>query len=221
VQLAPGVVLLRGALDLDAQNALVARCRDDGAGAGGFATPRAAADGQGALRLQMFCYGSHWNASSASSQAYSRGPPGGPPCAPIPPELWALVADAAAEARCACASLPEAKPGVCLVNYYAHSGRLGYHQDTSERPETLRAGAPVVSVSVGDAADFAFCEGHPDAAAPGLPKPQVVKLESGDVLVFGGPARLCFHSVLRVHRGGRPAGLRMIPGRLNLTFREL
>jgi alkylated DNA repair dioxygenase AlkB len=231
--LADGVVLLPGAIEVAAQNAVVGLCREDGMGECGFRTPRAggscssgvpasasAQDGGGRLRLQMFCYGRHWNADTGK---YTPGPPGvSAQCPPIPPELWAIVADAAAVASRACPSVPAVAPGACLVNHYTHTGRLGYHQDTSESAERLRAGSPVVSLSIGDAADFGFAlGGHPDAAAPGSPKPQVVRLESGDVLVFGGPARLCFHSVLRVHRGERPAGLQMVPGRLNLTFREL
>lgn len=48
-----------------------------------------------------------------------------------------------------------------------------------------------------------------------------VRLESGDVLVFGGPARLLWHGLSRVLPNQRPKGLVMAPGRLNLTFREL
>jgi alkylated DNA repair dioxygenase AlkB len=51
-----------------------------------------------------------------------------------------------------------------------------------------------------------------------------VVLESGDLLVFGGAARMVYHGVAQVHSGTAPqqlvqqTGLR--PGRLNLTFRE-
>ena len=48
-----------------------------------------------------------------------------------------------------------------------------------------------------------------------------VRLDSGDVLVFGGPARLLFHAVTRIHARRRPKGLHLIPGRINLTFREI
>ncbi|KAJ1634233.1 hypothetical protein T492DRAFT_517409 [Pavlovales sp. CCMP2436] len=93
--LANGVVLLQGALSLDAQNELVALCRTTGVGAAGFATPRPGhgeADGGGRLRLRMFCYGAHWDATTGK---YLGGRPGGPHCPPIPDELWALVADSA------------------------------------------------------------------------------------------------------------------------------
>ncbi len=51
-----------------------------------------------------------------------------------------------------------------------------------------------------------------------------MRLESGDLLVFGGPARMIFHSVAKIHPNTAPpeliraTGLR--PGRLNLTFRQ-
>lgn len=44
-------------------------------------------------------------------------------------------------------------------------------------------------------------------------------LESGDVFVFGGPARLRYHGVSRIEPGTAPAGL-PFEGRLNLTFRQ-
>lgn len=62
-------------------------------------------------------------------------------------------------------------------------------QDKDETPESLRAQLPVVSLSLGDAADFAYGS-SPDADAAGS-----VRLESGDLLVFGGPGRMVFHAV--------------------------
>ena len=56
--------------------------------------------------------------------------------------------------------------------------------------------------------------------AIGLGRQQTVRLDSGDVLVFGGPARMLFHGVTKIHSHNRPKGLVMAPGRLNLTFRE-
>lgn len=51
----------------------------------------------------------------------------------------------------------------------------------------------------------------------------VVRLESGDVLLFGGDSRMIYHGVSRVHRGTAPKPIRDIlrPGRLNLTFRQV
>ncbi|HEY7186704.1 MAG TPA: alpha-ketoglutarate-dependent dioxygenase AlkB, partial [Vicinamibacterales bacterium] len=44
-------------------------------------------------------------------------------------------------------------------------------------------------------------------------------LESGDLFVFGGPARLRYHGVTRIIAGTAPRDLE-IEGRFNLTFRE-
>ena len=53
-----------------------------------------------------------------------------------------------------------------------------------------------------------------------------ILLHSGDALCFGGPARLVRHAVKRVlpvgaGGTGRPLGLRMVDGRLNVTLRQL
>jgi len=111
------------------------------------------------------------------------------------------------------------------------------HQDDSESSLSLERGLPVVSFSLGDACDFSFAppplERHESSES--YPGEASVKLESGDALVFGGPARMCFHGVRKVHPGDRPpelggealgystpsrVALGMRPGRLNLTFRQ-
>jgi alkylated DNA repair protein (DNA oxidative demethylase) len=48
----------------------------------------------------------------------------------------------------------------------------------------------------------------------------IVKLQSGDALVFGGASRLLYHGVERVHPNTSPRDLGMRPGRLNLTLRQ-
>jgi alkylated DNA repair dioxygenase AlkB len=58
-------------------------------------------------------------------------------------------------------------------------------------------------------------------ALGGAAKARTVRLESGDILIFGGPARMLFHSVQKIFPNHRPKGLVLAPGRLNLTFREL
>jgi len=81
----------------------------------------------------------------------------------------------------------------------------------------------VVSVSIGDSCDFAYSmERSSDSEiALGAARPKTIRLDSGDVLVFGGPARMIFHGVTKVHANNRPKSLCMVPGRLNLTFREI
>ncbi|MEI9997039.1 MAG: alpha-ketoglutarate-dependent dioxygenase AlkB [Rhizomicrobium sp.] len=117
----------------------------------------------------------------------------------IPPPLLTLWDDVAA-----CPARPEC----CLVNLYRAGARMGAHQD---RDET--ADAPVVSVSLGDEARFRF--GAESRKGP----TQSILLSSGDVLVFGGPARRMFHGIDRILSGSST----LIPGggRINLTLRRI
>jgi len=113
------------------------------------------------------------------------------------------------------ASNPKSKPNPDV--------RLGMHQDKDEDQSSLKAGIPVVSISIGDAGDFAYAPVPKKTHNKGdgdFPGEKSVKLESGDLLVFGGPSRLAFHGVRKVHNASKPKGLMMRPGRLNLTFRQ-
>jgi alkylated DNA repair protein (DNA oxidative demethylase) len=100
-------------------------------------------------------------------------------------------------------------PECCLVNLYRAGARMGLHQD---RDEAARD-APVLSVSLGD--DALFRIGGTTRKGPTTS----VKLCSGDVLVFGGPARLAFHGIDRLVSGSS----RLVPGggRINLTLRRV
>ena len=103
----------------------------------------------------------------------------------------------------------EREPEACLVNYYAADARMGLHQDRDEEGFT----APVLSLSLGDTAVFRY--GGNERRG----RTRSVKLESGDALVLGGPARLAFHGVDRILAGSStllPEG-----GRFNLTVRRV
>jgi DNA oxidative demethylase len=103
------------------------------------------------------------------------------------------------------AALPEA----CLVNWYDGRARMGLHQDRDEK----EFDAPVLSMSLGDACLFRF---------GGLKRndpTRSVRLESGDLLLIGGPSRLCFHGVDRIYPG--TSDLLPSPGRINLTLRRV
>jgi alkylated DNA repair protein (DNA oxidative demethylase) len=83
------------------------------------------------------------------------------------------------------------------------------HQDKDE--ESL---APVVSLSIGDACRFRF--GNTETRT----KPyQDIELGSGDLFVFGGPSRLAYHGVTKVHPGTAPDGCGLETGRINITMR--
>ncbi|WP_312598864.1 alpha-ketoglutarate-dependent dioxygenase AlkB [Brevundimonas sp.] len=98
-------------------------------------------------------------------------------------------------------------PDACLVNLYRDGARMGLHQDRDEAD----LGAPVLSVSLGDAALFRIgpAEGGRTTS---------LRLNSGDVCALTGPARLARHGIDRVLAGSS----RLIPGggRLNLTLRR-
>lgn len=103
----------------------------------------------------------------------------------------------------------EAVPQCCLVNLYREGAKMGLHQDKDE----AALSAPVLSVSLGD--DALFRIGGTSRSG----KTRSVKLRSGDVLMFGGPARLAFHGIDRI----LPGTSRLITGggRINLTLRRV
>ncbi|NNJ77046.1 MAG: alpha-ketoglutarate-dependent dioxygenase AlkB, partial [Anderseniella sp.] len=100
-------------------------------------------------------------------------------------------------------------PDSCLVNFYGQGARMGLHQDKDE----IDFEAPVLSVSLGDTAIFRI--GGSARKDPTCS----FRLQSGDVLVMGGPARMNFHGVDRVI----PATSTLLNGggRLNLTLRRV
>ncbi len=101
------------------------------------------------------------------------------------------------------------EPEACLVNSYQQGAKMGLHQDRDEEDFS----APVVSVSLGDTAVFRF--GGTERGG----KTQTLKLSSGDVVVLGGKARLCFHGIDRVLTG--TSTLLKEGGRINLTLRRV
>ncbi|MDX2483564.1 MAG: alpha-ketoglutarate-dependent dioxygenase AlkB [Pseudodonghicola sp.] len=101
----------------------------------------------------------------------------------------------------------ERTPDCCLINYYGEGARMGLHQDKDEADFSY----PVVSVSLGD--DGLFRIGNPTRGG----RTESLWLNSGDVVVMGGPARLSYHGLDRI----RFKSSRLLPrgGRLNLTLR--
>jgi DNA alkylation damage repair protein AlkB len=204
VAVAPGAVLLRGFVPPDAQRTIADRCRAlmDGPVPGYVPVVR----GGGRMHVRMLCLGRHWNGKTYAYEP-ARSDHDGLAVPPVPDDFRAL---AAAGARAAGMTLDA---DVCILNYYDREGRMGLHQDKDESERSLAAGLPVVSISIGDTARFLF---------GGLRRRdpvEAIALESGDVFVFGGPARLRFHGVTRVLPGTAPADLG-VEGRFNLTFRQ-
>ena len=100
-------------------------------------------------------------------------------------------------------------PEACLVNFYQGGAKMGLHQDNDEEDFS----APVVSISLGDTAVFRI------GGTTRGGKTSTLKLSSGDVLVMGGEARLCFHGIDRVNQG--TSTLLKEGGRINLTLRRV
>lgn len=200
----PGAVYLPQYLSFDEQHRIASRCLELGSAAAGFYTP--VVRGLHPMSVRMLCLGRHWNARHYAYEDV-RSDVDGLPVQPLPDELALLAERAGAEAGFA------VKPDLCIVNWYGASSRMGLHQDKDESGDSLGRGLPVVSVSVGDTARFLF---------GGLRRRDPIEkmlLRSGDVFVFGGPARLRYHGVDRVLPGTAPSGL-PFTGRVNLTFRK-
>jgi alkylated DNA repair protein (DNA oxidative demethylase) len=98
-------------------------------------------------------------------------------------------------------------PDACLINRYEVGARLSLHQDKDE----MDYSAPIVSVSLGVPATFLF------GGLKRTDKTKRVPVIHGDVIVWGGPARLRYHGVLALKAGEHP----LLGGyRVNLTFRK-
>jgi alkylated DNA repair protein (DNA oxidative demethylase) len=104
---------------------------------------------------------------------------------------------------------PPPGPECCLVNLYRAGAKMGLHQDLDEKDVS----AAVIGVSLGDEALFRI-----GGSARGG-KTVSVPLASGDVIAFGGTARLAYHGIDRIRTGTS----RLVPGggRLSLTLRRV
>jgi alkylated DNA repair protein (DNA oxidative demethylase) len=204
LEIAPGAIHLPSILSSGRQRELIAECRSllDGDVPGYVPTVR----GGGKMHVRMLCLGRHWNGQHYRYEP-TRADFDNLPAPALPASFIALASEIAGAAGTVLA------PDVCILNYYDADGRMGLHQDKDESAESLAAGHPVVSVSLGDTARFLF---------GGLKRRDPVEsilLESGDAFVFGGAARLRYHGVSRILPHTAPGEL-SISGRFNLTFRR-
>jgi DNA oxidative demethylase len=130
-------------------------------------------------------------------------PGSGAPWPAMPEDFLDLAVRAAAEAGFA-----NYDPDACLINRYVAGAKLGLHQDRDEKD----AWAPIVSVSLGLPAVFLWGGNHRSGPVRRL------RLESGDVAVWGGPARFVYHGVAPLKDGQHPL---TGAARINLTFRKV
>lgn len=122
---------------------------------------------------------------------------------PAMPESFRRLAIDAAKS----AGYPDFVPDACLINRYEPGAQLTLHQDKNEIDYT----APIVSVSLGLPAVFLF------GGITRKIRPRRMRLESGDVVVWGGPTRLAYHGVAPLKPADHPL---TGPVRINLTFRK-
>jgi DNA alkylation damage repair protein AlkB len=201
--IAEGLLLFQSRLSAAEQRELWEMCRGLADGPVPIYTPTVR--GGRKMSVGMLCLGKHWNGLTYQYEE-ARSDHDRLPVPPLPPRFEALARAAAADAGFVM------QPELCIMNHYTGSAKMGVHQDKDERPDTIAAGIPIVSVSLGDAARFVV--GGLSRRDPTRP----LILRSGDVLVMGGPSRLRYHGVTRILPGTAPEGTG--PGRFNLTFRQ-
>jgi alkylated DNA repair protein (DNA oxidative demethylase) len=122
------------------------------------------------------------------------------------PEMPAVLANLAARAA-AKAGFADFHPDACLINRYEPGAKMSLHQDKDE----LDFNAPIVSVSLGLAATFLF------GGLNRSDKTARYRLTHGDVVAWGGRARLAYHGVMPLADGEHPL---LGNQRINLTFRK-
>jgi len=198
-ELAPGAVVLRG-LALPDQAAILAAVESVSAAAPfrHLVTP-------GGFRMSVAmtnCGARGWVSDRTGYRYDAIDPESGQPWPAMPEAFLKLAAEAAA-----LGGFAGFEPDACLINRYEPGTRLSLHQDRDERDYSQ----PIVSVSLGIPAVFLFGGLKREDRSLRVP------LTHGDVVVWGGPARLRFHGVLPLKEAYHPVlGIR----RVNLTLRR-
>ena len=197
--LAPGAVLLHGFALADAPALLAA------IGAVTTQAPFRQMTTPGGFRMSVAmsnCGPLGWITDRPGSRDAAPDPATGPPWPATPPVLLRLALAAATRAGFA-----HFIPDACLINRYAPGSKMALHQDRDEHDFTQ----PIVSVSLGLPATFLF------GGLERSDKAARVALAHGDVVVWGGPARLRFHGIAPLKDGSHPATGAC---RINLTLRK-
>jgi alkylated DNA repair protein (DNA oxidative demethylase) len=148
------------------------------------------------------CGSAGWVSDESGYRYDPIDPDTGQPWPEMPPPFLDIARRAAAAA-----GFENFVPDACLINRYEPGARLTLHQDRNERDFA----APIVSVSLGLPAVFLF------GGQTRKDRPRRIRLENGDIVVWGGPSRLAFHGVAPLAEGEHPVTGR---SRINLTFRK-
>jgi len=147
------------------------------------------------------CGQAGWVTDRTGYRYAARDPESDRPWPAMPPVFADLAVQAADEA-----AFSGFRPESCLINRYEAGARMSLHQDRNERD----FGQPIVSVSLGLTALSLF------GGVKRTDRPRRIPLHHGDVVVWGGPARLNFHGIAPLADGVHPLLGR---SRINLTFR--
>jgi DNA oxidative demethylase len=199
-QLEEGAVLLRGFAVAEAPMLVdeVARI------ASGAAFRRMVTPGGYTMSVAMTNCGRLGWVSDRTGYRYAPiDPDTGAPWPALPATFLDIAVRAAGEAGFA-----DYDPDACLINRYIAGAKLSLHQDRDEKDPW----APIVSVSLGLPAVFLW--GGKRRSDP----VRRLHLESGDIVVWGGPARFIYHGVAALKDGEHPL---TGAARINLTFRKV
>ena len=194
-----GLRVYPGHLDGDRQSAVL-EAIEEVLMAAPLATPRMPKSGRPFTVRMSNCGSLGWTSDESGYRYQPMHPETGRPWPPIPAPV-AAIWDAVARYAHA--------PECCLINFYAPTAKMGLHQDRDEQ----EFNAPVVSISLGDSCLFRV--GGRKRRDP----TRSFRLDSGDVVVLGGAARLAFHGVDRIYAG--TSTLLRQGGRINLTMRRV
>ncbi|MBP2387489.1 alkylated DNA repair protein (DNA oxidative demethylase) [Paeniglutamicibacter kerguelensis] len=158
------------------------------------------------MSVQTVCLGWHWQPYAYSREATDVN---GNRVLEFPDWMVRLGRKAILEATNDPLAAANYTPDTALVNYYSDDSKMGMHQDRDEQSTQ-----PVVSISIGDTCQFRF------GNTLNRNKPyEDIALASGDLFVFGGPARLAYHGVTKILPGTAPAECGLASGRINITMR--
>ena len=200
IELAPGLIYRPAHFSRPAQEALVAAIREIVRAAPLF-TPTMPRTGKPFSVRMTNCGPLGWVSDRDRGYRYQPAHPAtGAPWPAIPQALMETWEEFAGFAP---------PPEACLVNFYAAGARMGLHVDSDEREPR----APVLSISLGATCLFRY--GGPKRTD----STKSIKLESGDVVLIGGPSRFCFHGVDRLYAG--TSTLLADDARINLTLRRV
>lgn len=155
------------------------------------------------MSAAMSCCGNlGWVTDRQGYRYQSEDPESGKPWPAMPAVFRELAISAADDA-----GFKGFEPDACLINRYQPGAKMGLHQDKDEEDFSQ----PIVSVSLGLPIVFQF------GGLKRSERPMRVPLGHGDVVVWGGPARMRYHGVLTLKAGDHP----LTGGyRYNLTFRR-